>query len=149
MAIRSVESLREKLRRDTNPLEMLMSLPATHRFLESVTVEGYEAALDGVEREVAERFIELPTDADGVPIHPGDVMRYHEYVFEVKEMTHAEGMWSVSDMSDTVARPCELAHHEPTVEDVLWLLIGEYEGCEGTEEARACVRRFARMLARA
>lgn len=29
---------------------------------------------DAIEREVAERFVELPVDADGVPIHVGDVM---------------------------------------------------------------------------
>lgn len=32
--------------------------------------------LDAIEAEITERFMELPVDADGVPIHVGDVMEY-------------------------------------------------------------------------
>ena len=35
--------------------------------------EVFELA-DEIEREVAERYMELPVDADGVPIHVGDLM---------------------------------------------------------------------------
>ena len=31
---------------------------------------------DEIEREIAEKHIELPVDADGVPIHVGDVLEY-------------------------------------------------------------------------
>lgn len=32
---------------------------------------------DEIEAEIAERYMELPLDADGVPIHVGDKMQYH------------------------------------------------------------------------
>lgn len=32
---------------------------------------------DEIEREIAERYMELPLAADGVPIHVGDKMQYH------------------------------------------------------------------------
>lgn len=32
--------------------------------------------LDEIEREIAERYMELPLDADGVPIRPGDRLEY-------------------------------------------------------------------------
>lgn len=34
---------------------------------------------DEIEREISERYIELPVDADGVPIHVGDVLETSEY----------------------------------------------------------------------
>ena len=30
--------------------------------------------IDGIEREIAEKYMELPVDADGVPVHIGDKM---------------------------------------------------------------------------
>ena len=36
---------------------------------------GMEIA-DEIEREVAERYMKLPVDADGVPIHVGDVVQF-------------------------------------------------------------------------
>lgn len=33
-------------------------------------------ACDEIEQEIAERYIELPVDADGVPIHEGDVIQF-------------------------------------------------------------------------
>lgn len=35
--------------------------------------------LDAIEREIAERYMELPLDADGAPIHIGDVMEWASY----------------------------------------------------------------------
>ena len=35
--------------------------------------------LDEIEREIAERYMELPMDADGVPIHVGDELMTSEY----------------------------------------------------------------------
>ena len=35
-------------------------------------------ALNEIEREIAERFMELPLDADGVPIKPGDIMQFRD-----------------------------------------------------------------------
>lgn len=33
---------------------------------------------DEIEAEIAERFMELPVDADGVPIKPGDIMQFRD-----------------------------------------------------------------------
>lgn len=38
-------------------------------------VQGLDI-LDAIEREIAERYVELPLDADGVPIRVGDVLEY-------------------------------------------------------------------------
>lgn len=34
------------------------------------------AIADEIEREIAEKYMELPVDADGVPIHEGDVIQF-------------------------------------------------------------------------
>lgn len=36
------------------------------------------AMIDEIEREIAEKYMELPVDADGVPIHVGDVVEFGE-----------------------------------------------------------------------
>ena len=33
---------------------------------------AFDRELEALEREIAERYMELPVDADGVPIHPGN-----------------------------------------------------------------------------
>lgn len=38
-----------------------------------------DALADAIEQEVAERYVPLPTDADGVPIHLGDVMEFSHF----------------------------------------------------------------------
>ena len=38
----------------------------------------FDRALDSIEREIAERYMELPADADGVPVHIGDTL----YIFD-------------------------------------------------------------------
>ena len=59
--IKALEKLREKTKRDVNnPWEDLKG--------------SLLALCDKLEDEISERFMELPVDADGVPIHVGDVM---------------------------------------------------------------------------
>lgn len=38
--------------------------------------DAIDECVDAIEREVSERYIELPVDADGVPIHEGDVIQF-------------------------------------------------------------------------
>lgn len=38
----------------------------------------FDRAIDALEAEVSERYMELPVDADGVPISVGDKMQYHD-----------------------------------------------------------------------
>ena len=77
---------------------------------------------DAIEAEVAERYVALPLDADGVPIHVGDVMGKGDgYSYGVIQLRLVERGWAVMlcDHSTLVA-PSSLRHyHAPTVEDVL------------------------------
>ena len=81
--------------------------------------------LDEIEREIAERFMELPVDADGLPIHVGDQLnwKYEEEKHvvcavapgRVHHWVHGNGKRSTVDCP-----PTECTHYKPrTVEDVL------------------------------
>ena len=65
--------------------------------------------------------VELPKDADGVPIHAGDVLTDGEYTFRVDELAaFGDGSWSISNEDGNAWAACDVTHHhEPTVEDVL------------------------------
>lgn len=74
---------------------------------------------DGIEREVAERYMPLPVDADGVPIRDGDKVKIPnagggEYgVFAV-----ARDYWV--DVDGFTHKPMQTVHAKPrTLEDVL------------------------------
>ena len=43
------------------------------------TIAAMSMYADAIEQELAERYVELPLDADGVPIHVGDVMKWANY----------------------------------------------------------------------
>jgi len=65
-------------------------------------------------------WVELPKDADGVPIHVGDVLDGYGKTIEVVEMRYGRSGWVLisrdgSGYADTFA----FAHHAHTVEDVL------------------------------
>ena len=98
----SLESI-EKLRNRVNPM---MPLNA-------------EIIASEIEREIAEKYIELPVDADGVPIHIGDEMENGEYRGKVTDMSWDGHFCHVYHGSIAIA-PCDYTHVEPrTVEDVL------------------------------
>ena len=44
---------------------------------DDVVRESYERIRDEFAGRIAERYMELPVDADGVPIRPGDVLEYN------------------------------------------------------------------------
>lgn len=51
------------------------------RTLSMVRMDGWlrmdtQKIADNIEAEIVERFMELPVDADGVPIKPGDIMQF-------------------------------------------------------------------------
>lgn len=75
--IKALEELREKLERDTSKAKLYPTAPIKHAFAEGVTIEGYRALADAIEAEIAERFMELPVGADGVPIRVGDELECH------------------------------------------------------------------------
>ena len=87
--------------------------------------EHVNAILDGIEHEVAD-MVPLPVDADGVPIHVGDVMEERSgHTFEVASIMVFGGSGNQLVFSDarnfsSFREPHDLRHHHaPTVEDVL------------------------------
>lgn len=74
--MKSIEKLRE-LAADINSTEIIDHISVYPRcelrgdWLDSWH-KAFDAACGEIEREIAERYMELPVDADGVPIHMGD-----------------------------------------------------------------------------
>ena len=58
-----------------------------------VRLEAYRAAVDGMLKE----YVKLPVDADGVPIHLGDVMEWSNGSFTVHELKLTEDGWQTWD----------------------------------------------------
>lgn len=81
------------------------------------------AAADEIEAEIAERYIELPVDAVGVPIRIGDSVTspFFKGSREVRSLTKEQGnpYWHLGvDEGEVIAHMCR--HAKPrTVEDVL------------------------------
>lgn len=81
--------------------------------------------IDEIKREVEERYVELPTDADGAPIHIGDKITEGGYsaVHTVKRMNFfSEDGWSIHTDIGFIEQPENAVIHHyqpPTVEDVL------------------------------
>lgn len=78
--------------------------------------------LRSIEREIAERYMELPTDADGVPIKVGDECWDNDTAerFEVSSIEWNGVCWSAWSVPDTRHIANKVLHHKPrTLEDVL------------------------------
>lgn len=79
-------------------------------------------SLDAIQAEVDERFMELPVDADGVPIHVGDLvaLNYGE-PFKVGGIRDAGNQWHIFRYElNRWWSPLDLHHVKPrTLEDVL------------------------------
>lgn len=102
---------------------------------------------DEIEREIAERFIDLPVDADGVPIRVGDEMENSEYRGKVTEMCWDGHFWHVYHGSIAIA-PCDYTHVKPrTVEDVLVEFYGEFAKAKYGEDSEV-LSHYADELAR-
>ena len=94
------------------------------------------ATVEKIEKEVAERYVELPKDADGEYIHIGDVMDSRvDYLFDgkpftVRALVLCEDGWEVADgRFGNRYEPDSLRHHHaPTVEDVLQKLLEQAVG---------------------
>ena len=77
------------------------------------------------ERELADHYILLPIDADGEPIHVGDVMETENGIREVDALQKSSRKWSIGLVPVGGGafswRDAEtlLHHHVQTVEDVL------------------------------
>ena len=83
------------------------------------------SCIDEIEKELKERYVLLPLDKDGVPIHVGDEMDCGEHfgVQEVEGFIHGAVAFTVFDPQPARICTCH-AHmtrhyHKPIVEDVL------------------------------
>ena len=94
--------------------------------------ETINSIADEIEHEVAERFMELPVDADGVPIRVGDRLHGVYETFEVCAVSKHYAYWEYGRHWDKAS---ECRHVEPrTLEDVL----DEYYDKRGWDECDNC-----------
>lgn len=91
---------------------------------------NYTIELDGIaeriEKEVSERYMELPVDADGVPIRVGDVMEFSAFEIEKPVTRMVDGIgqgvffaWCGERGYQQHEAKRYRHYHAPTVEDVL------------------------------
>lgn len=81
----------------------------------------WKSRFERMERDLCECYVVLPVDADGVPIHAGDVLDGYGKTIEVVEIQYRRSGWVLisrdgNGYADTFAFT---HHHERTVEDVL------------------------------
>lgn len=124
--LESIKKLRKKLEEDTAGDFVFTTCPEQHGFRAGATIENYEAIADEIEREVAERFMELPLDADGVPIRVGDVMEFSAFEIEKPVTRMVDGIgqgvffaWCGERGYQQHEAKSYRHYHTPTVEDVL------------------------------
>lgn len=102
-------------------------------------VQGLDI-LDEIEREIAERYIELPVDADGVPWHIGDTVEGHGMVRSLDLNRYGWAFFGVENAID----PALHRHAKPRiVEDVLADFAAEVEQGRNTFET---ARKYADEL---
>ena len=120
-------------------------------------------ACDEIEQEIAERYMEMPVDADGVPIRVGDYLESEEYdgrPFPCRglnvEVCKSGKRWTVCMSYDsysgtseyTSARRCH--HVKPrTIEDVLGEAVGELFNADistGSSEWDEVIAKYAEEI---
>lgn len=134
--LKALDELRE-LAADVNSTEIIDHLDVVGKFMFHVEwLESWHKAFDAacaeIEREVAERFMALPVDADGVPIRVGDETETFDCPADSYERfivcAVAPGRvhrWDEHNIGEptvgTLAySPASLRHFKPrTIEDVL------------------------------
>ncbi len=89
------------------------------RILHLLPEDRFWELVDAIEAEVAERYVELPLDADGVPVRIGDVIAYVDNT-RPKEVVALVPPSMV--MVEDGPRYVDMCRHykPPTVEDVLF-----------------------------
>lgn len=115
--------------------------------------------LDAIERELAERYVELQVDADGEYIHVGDVMvSPFGNVYEVEGILPDRYLVLKGDDWLTIDAAGSHHHHAPTVEDVLDEIVdkansigcayasNDMSGYEMMDALKAIVAEYAKRL---
>lgn len=152
----SLDKLRE-LAADINSTEIIDHLDVVGKFMfRSEWLDSwhkaFDAACDRIEAEIAERYMELPTDADGVPIHVGDLIEYG-FKGERLEVTHI-GLTKHGDPTIAYRRPngtldsscigSECRHVKPrTIEDVLRDCCNEWNEHCGNDWEQSVYAKYA------
>lgn len=125
-----IEKLHE-LAADINGTEIIAHIDTGSRFVIHTEWidswrKAFDAACDAIEAEIAERYMHLPLDADGVPIHVGDEMELDNEKFVVCAVAPGRvHRWDIHNIGEldrgTVAYPPDSLHHfkQRTIEDVL------------------------------
>lgn len=117
--------------------------------------DGYDEGWDAAAKTMTERMVELPKDADGVPIHVGDVMElvsYDEDYRPVIRTVDAVGeqvffAWSKPSGRYAQYEACAYRHyHKPTVEDVLTEFGIDWEHESDCEDRAALLKEYASKL---
>ena len=127
-------------------LEKMRELCADVKSMDFASV-GCDAVLeiaDEIEQEIAERYIELPVDAEGVPIRVGDVVEFGEYRNKGIVKAVNERMVIAMFIDDTCTNyakhgllwDADLCRHvKPrTIEDVLREFADEVQRCCDTTD---------------
>lgn len=90
----------------------------------SCGINFHGSIADEIEAEIAERYMLLPVDADGVPIHVGDTIEYPNGKRDVVRFITVNDNMPTFNERGWVASKCR--HIKPrTIEDVLTDLVNE------------------------
>lgn len=127
----SIEKLHE-LAADINSTEIIDHIDVVGKFVfHSEWLDSwhkaFDAACDEIEREIAERYMELPLDADGVPIRIGEVVTWlngapsNKFTIDTFAFDMDHGEWDVKSSNFLNIFPAHRCrHYKPrTIEDVL------------------------------
>jgi len=138
MTLQSIEKLRESLKACTSEAGVEPNRFDTYW----ITASACDMLIDGIEAEIAERFMELPVDADGVPIRVGDEL-YNGEVIAFGGLAEGGVVFVHRGFEDgnyiLEAFASNVTHHvkQRTVEDVLCDMIHEYACTDMTTEQTA------------
>jgi len=119
----------ERLRKSLNDCTTTAGVEPNRFDTYWITARACDMLIDEIEREVSERFIELPVDADGVPIRVGDAVAEKPFRPGIGEkpanvvcmLINSDG-WAIGDCDPRGHwfHPATLEHIKPrTIEDVV------------------------------
>lgn len=93
-------------------------------------------------------YMAYPLDADGVPIHAGDMLDGYGKTIEVVELRYGRSGWVIVSRDGNAYADCAAFshHHAPTVEEVLEELLREYDRDDSELTNGEIVERFAARL---
>ena len=117
-----------------------------------MSMDTVDAHLAEIEREMEEEYVALPKDAYGDVWHVGNLVVGEVNPNNPKRVERMlwygpDSGWQLETDSIIYPRPERPRHYkEPTVEDVLWELLGSIRPEMEDDEAVPIVRKFAERL---